>query len=423
MPRNVVLIVLDSVRRDLSSEEMDSLYGNADLNVKCRAASSWSVPAHGSILTGDLPHRHGVHVNNFDYTTIQETFLDHLEHRTVGVSANSYASSTFGFNEFFDKFIDVRPNRYFSNALDINECISSDNSLILEVLKNDKPFKSIANIGYLGLKHITQRLPMPALIDEGMKRQLKLLRQQISAEPYLIFANIMEAHRPMFQHIGLDRKYAPYRWTSRSIDKWDINTADDANVEYDTYLETYRNLYRGSLKYMDRHIDEFISDVVDLGKYDTTVIVTADHGEGLAFPKDNSIIDHTGIFTDSVLNVPLLIFNPPEELELEWISHLDLPELITKLANDEAPKISRDWAPSEVIGAMGVPDQNESWWDRTCRSLWNLERDYTWDSTLTNASPDIADRYFSTPIESYQTETNHEFDGAIETQLESLGYL
>jgi arylsulfatase A-like enzyme len=402
---------------------MDLLYNHADIDLRCRAASSWSVPAHGSLLTGKLPHKHGVHADCFDYTTIEDSFLKRLDHHTIGVSANSYASSTFGFDSHFDRFIDARPNRYFSDALDVNDWLSSDTDLWREVLGDDQPIRSIANVGYLGLKHLTQRLPMPALIDEGMKRQIRILKKQSSDEPFVMFANIMEAHRPMFQHIGLDRKYAPYRWTSRSVGKWEINTSEDPNTEYQSYLETYRDLYNGSLKYMDRYLDSFISGLSDLTDKETTVIVTADHGEGLAFPEDDGLIDHTGIFTDSVLDVPFLIFNPPEEFNPDFVSHLDIPEIVTRMAHGNTPNIDRDWAPSETIGAMGTPDRNKSWWDRTSRSLWKPGEKYTWNSESDTSPPEAADTYFDTPIELCGKETEHNFDQSTQAQLESLGYL
>lgn len=402
---------------------MHLLHKHADLDLRCRAASTWSVPAHGSLLTGYLPHKHGVHADCFDYTCIEDSFLQDLDHCTVGVSANSYASTTFGFDSHFDRFTDARPNRYFSDALDVNNWLSSGTSIWEEVLKNDQALKSIANVGYLGLKYLTQRLPMPALIDEGMKRQIKLLKQQSSEEPFVMFANIMEAHRPMFQHIRLDKKYAPYRWTSRSVGKWEINTSEDANTEYESYLETYRDLYTGSIKYMDRHINGFISDLSDLTNEETTVIVTADHGEGLAFPEDNGVIDHTGIFTDSILDVPFLVFNPPKNFRPEFISHLDVPEIIVRMAHDDTPNIDREWAPSETIGAMGTPEQNGSWWNRTCRCLWNPNQKHTWDSESDKSPPEIADAYFNTPIELYNSGTKHAFDKSTQLHLENLGYL
>lgn len=423
MPRNVVLLVLDCARRDFSSKMMRRLHERADLDIYCRAASTWSVPAHGSLITGQLPHKHGVNANNFDYTTIDNTFLDEVDHRTVGTSSNSYASSTFGFDTHFDYFMDVRPNRYFTSALDINDWLGSNESLLKNIFENDYPIQSIANVSYLGLKHLTQQLPMPALIDEGMRRQIKILQRESSNEPFIMFANIMEAHRPMYQHIGLDKKYAPYRWSSRSVGKWEINTSDNPNKKYESYLETYRNLYKGSLRYMDHYINEFISNLIDQTNQETTVIVTADHGEGLALPNDNGIIDHTGIFTDSVLEVPFLVFNPPQNLDVDFVSHLDVPKIIKEIARDQIPEITRNWAPSETIGAMGTPDQNKSWWNRTCRGLWNPDQVYRWDSETDELPPEIAEEYFDIPIELLNSASSYDFDDATQTQLENLGYL
>jgi len=423
MSRNVILIALDSVRRDLSVDEMSSLYSSADYNILCRAASSWSVPAHGSLLTGLLPSEHGVHANNINYKEMNNTFLDEVSSKTIGMSANSYASTTFGFDKYFDVFRDVRPNRYFDHALDVNEWLGSDIPLWKKIIENDESIRSIANVSYLGLKHLTQQLPMPGLIDEGMKRQLRLFQQYMTEEPFFIFANIMEAHRPMFQHIGLDKKYASYKWSSRSVDKWEINTCDQPNVEYRSYLNAYRDLYRGSLRYMDRQISELISDIQALTNRETTVIVTADHGEGLAYPRDDNIIDHVGIFNDSVLNVPFLIFNSPGEFDPEFISHLDLPQIIIAFSQGKTPDIDRDWAPSETIGSMGTPEENQSWWNRTSRALWRPTESYTWDSVSGTTPPDIAEKYFNKNINKYSGGSETDFDDATESQLESLGYL
>jgi len=423
MERNVVLLILDSVRRDLAEEEMTALHDSADISLMCRAASSWSVPSHASLLNGQLPHEHGVHVDNFDYTTLEDSFVKQLDHRSLGVSANGYASSTFGFDTHFDTFHDVRPNRYFADGMDVNQWLGSDERLWKAIASHDRHLRSLANVAYLGTKHVSQRLPFPALIDEGLRRQCKTIGDESDPEPFFLFANIMDAHRPMFQHIGLDTKVAPYRWTSRSVGKWDINTSSDPNTEFASYLETYRNLYRASLRYIDRHVDRLIAELEAQTERETTVIVTADHGEGLVLPGDNGIIDHTGIFTDSVLEVPFLVYNPPADFSPEFVSHLDVPEIVTQMASGTVPDIDREWAPSEVIGAMNTPDENAEWWDRTSRCLWNPDQTLVWDSVSDTTPPDESERYFGVPIDACRTESDHHFDTATRAQLENLGYL
>lgn len=114
MTRNVVLVVLDTVRKNTFDEYAPRLRRRSDLSFEqCRAASSWSVPSHASIFTGELPSEHGIHAESFDadfsFASVdpESTFLGRLPgHRTVGVSANAYVNSTFGFDALFDEFHD-----------------------------------------------------------------------------------------------------------------------------------------------------------------------------------------------------------------------------------------------------------------------------------------------------------------------------
>src|SRR6056297_3190608 len=104
-PNNVVLLCLDSVRKDFFDEYAPRLRERADLEFdQCRAASGWSVPSHASMMTGTLPHQHGIHVYNRDFSGLHrdETWLGELpRHRALGASANVYASDAFGFDGVF----------------------------------------------------------------------------------------------------------------------------------------------------------------------------------------------------------------------------------------------------------------------------------------------------------------------------------
>ncbi|WP_435159099.1 alkaline phosphatase family protein [Haladaptatus sp. DFWS20] len=61
-PRNVLLVCLDTVRADVFGEHANCLHRMADVSfTQCRAASSWTIPSHASMFTGQLPSVHGVH--------------------------------------------------------------------------------------------------------------------------------------------------------------------------------------------------------------------------------------------------------------------------------------------------------------------------------------------------------------------------
>lgn len=123
MTRNVVLIVLDAVRKDYFDRFAPRLQELTDVSFEqCRSASSCSTPSHGSILTGELPHETGVTYFDVQYDGIEasDTFLESLPaHRTFGVSANVWASRETGFGTYFDEFVEVSPYRRFQEGLDV----------------------------------------------------------------------------------------------------------------------------------------------------------------------------------------------------------------------------------------------------------------------------------------------------------------
>jgi len=95
--RNIVLLCLDTVRKDFFDEYAPRLVDRADIVYDgCRAASSWSAPSHASMFTGQLPSEHGVHAYQRDFSVIdrEDTFLGELpDYQALGASANVWAGS------------------------------------------------------------------------------------------------------------------------------------------------------------------------------------------------------------------------------------------------------------------------------------------------------------------------------------------
>jgi len=112
-----------------------------------------------------------------------------------------------------------------------------------------------------------------------------------------------------------------------------------------------------------------------------------------------------------------------EDFSPEFVSHLDIPEMAVRMAKGQVPEIDREWAPSEVVGAMGTPNKNAAWWDRTYRSFWSPDHTYRWNSLSGEAPPGLSTEYFNVPIDWFRVESEHNFDDATRTQRENLGYL
>ena len=473
MSDNVVLLVLDTVRKDYFDEYAPRLRALSDVSFEqCRAASSTSVPSHASIITGELPHQHGIHSFNPDYTglTRADTFLGGLpDHRTFGVSANTFAGSSFGFDGVFDEFTDVSWTRRFPDGMDVKEFAMTTEAsgvgfytdFLKTAIERDHTLKTTANAGLAQLDVLSSHLPFPRLLDDGAATALKTARRQVtdSAEPFFLFVNLMDAHTPHQHVLGYDRSLhdVPNSWSSiNDLDQWAItlNGADG----HETDVDRFRQLYAASIDYLDRKVAAFVEAVREGTDGETRFVVTADHGENLGYDADGGMFGHKSSLTEALLHVPLYVVNPPDgyaERERGYFSHLELGRLIAGLARGETPDVFAERVPAELIGTTNVPeisDRERAYWRRMIRCVYDGERKVTWDSlgetvayTLDHSKPcwqalssdgdapvsvpGWAGRFFTEEMGPYKRRFDSTADVYVDVdeftkdRLESLGYL
>ncbi|WP_049921424.1 sulfatase-like hydrolase/transferase [Halopiger djelfimassiliensis] len=473
MTRNVALILIDTVRKDYFDEYAPRLQAMSDISIdRCRAASSWSVPSHASMFTGDLPSEHDIHTHDrvFDLER-SDTFLAGVPHGAYGASSNVYASSTFGFDAIFDEYRDVAPHRIFPAGMDMEQFVQERETdetdgarrfleFFRTALAHDAPAKTLVNGVVFKLNATMRTAPVPKLIDDGARaigsQLVELARTR--PEPLFLFANFMDAHAPHQHVLGYDRSIhdAPYGWSSLEFETWD-RMADRNEVperEFRRDRRYHRQLYAAAIDYLDRTVTDTIERLRDETAGETTVVVTADHGENLGYDADDGLFDHTSSLTDGLVHVPLEIINPPEGMDApddgEYVTHLDLGELIVDIADEdrEASVPTREIAPAELIGCgLGVPDDvDDEYWDRMIRAVYRDDRKYEWDSMgntfvydVSGTShqklrsdgdgvPDWCRDEFDVPIEAYKDKARREseavdLDEATVSRLEDLGYV
>ncbi|WP_336360403.1 sulfatase-like hydrolase/transferase [Haladaptatus sp. ZSTT2] len=403
MSRNVVLCCLDTVRKDFFDRFATRLQDRADVTFEqCRAASCWSVPSHASMVTGDLPHEHGIHAKNprLDALSARETIRDDLpDHQFLGVSSNIYAGSAYGFDAIFDEFVDITRDHRYPDALDAPTFIAEETepglaryaAVLRACLAHPETGTSFANTVAAQLQHLSRNGPLskfPALFDDGARSACRAARSRIDGrdDPYFLFVNFMEGHEPHRDTLGYDRESydVPTGWSSRPLQTWD---AVEPSPEINRQLGWYRDLYGASIAYLDRVVDEFVSDVLAATDRETTVVITADHGENLALPEDDGHLGHITSLTEGVLHVPLLIINPPagyDAVESDYVSHLELRRLLAGLAHDETPDVTADRIPAEVLamtpGNDPLRETDPAYWTRRIRCVYDGETKYEWDS-------------------------------------------
>lgn len=467
MTRNIVLLCLDSVRKDFFTEYAPRLEDAADLTYEqCRAASCWSAPSHASMFTGVLPHRHEIHTYDpsFDSLERDDTFLGDLpDHRLLGVSSNVYASSNFGFDRLFDAFVDVAPHRRFPDGLDtekfLKECDAQGVRRWVEFLRtaaaSPHPGKSLANGGFVKLRQLASSLPVPLVFDGGAKANVRSVTRLVedAPEPFFLFANLMDAHGPFTPNVHYDRSLydAPRDWSSDDVDMWDVNNAD-ALDEFATDLERLRGLYGAAIDYLDRVVVGLIDEIRDRTDSETTFVLTSDHGENLGFESDDGLIGHSSSLSEGLLHVPLAVVNPPEGSTGHVdsnCSHLDLGRLLVGLADGTVPDVARSRVPSEVVGISQTArtPENYEYWDRMIRSVVREREKVVWDSlgdctsyTLDPSRPNRqehdrecdeppawASSSFDEPIADFKARATGSragnIDAGTESRLRDLGYL
>jgi arylsulfatase A-like enzyme len=409
--RNVVLVCLDTVRADVFAEQAPRLHALADtVFTECRAASGWSTPSHASMLTGRLPHDHGVHAHGADFCALDrsDTLLGDLPHRALGVSANVYAGSAFGFDRLFDEFVDVARDHRYPAGLDAatfvaereGTGVSSVTATLRAALSHDHPALSLANAGCLAVDAATRdRTGVPAVFDDGARTTLRESRRLVAEtdDPFLLFCNLMEAHEPHRDTVGYDReRYAasvPRGWSTRGLTPSDVLLAEGETPTRDRDLRRFRALYAASVDYLDRQVSAFVRELLATAP-ETTVVVTADHGENLADDAER-LFGHVGSLSEAVLHVPLLVVNapgdPPERVT-DRVSHLALRELLVGLARGTFPDVTTARPVAEVVGLTPGNDRlldTDPNWDRTVRVAYDGDVKYCWDSAGGRATYEV----------------------------------
>jgi len=462
MRRNVILIILDTVRKDYFDKFAERIQNESSTSFEqCRAAATWSTPSHASILTGQLLHQHGVHSGSqsFDSIDMNETFLHKLsDYEKVCLTDHGLLQPTYGFNKFFDQHRTTGWERIVNKA-DLEAGVEKYLIALKETLSSGDPYtvyKNVERALWNDLENLMFKLPVDGPPDQGAAELSRIAKKETgrSTEPFFFFMNFMDAHTRHRVHKHLDHSLhsAPDDWHSESHYVWESDEFDES------YMDHYRDLYGASIEYLDRIVVDLYNHVRNTTDNETTVVITADHGHNLGYSHDDNLLGHMGSVSESVLHIPLCIINPPDgfpEKVSEYISHLDIGELIVRIAEDESNVSDLTGSPivAEHEGLVGYrekrdefpgTDEEFEYWNRMMRVKYDDETKVVWDSLgnmheygldlhnpchqeLVEERPGRLDderEFFDVEMEEYRRQLNtRTVDDSIREDLESLGYL
>lgn len=306
---NILFIVVDTLRSDhlsaygysrQTSPMLDELAGSGVLFEHAYSTSSWTLPAHASMLTGRLPHEHGAELEPYDgrYRMLPEA-LSEYGYRSAAISANSsFFTRRAGFQAGFVRFDD------YSHTL---------RKMAERTLYGVKFFQLV-------WPRLRSDPPMPGRrdADEITSGALRWIGHK-QDRPFFAFVNYFDVHEPYCPPHPWRSKFSKVRNTGGQLLRI---VEGDQRKPTPKELQNEVDAYDGAIAYVDAAVARLLGELKARGLMENTlVIVTSDHGE--AFGEHGYYMHRQTLYREE-LHVPLL---------LSWPGHIPSGQRVTSLVS------------------------------------------------------------------------------------------
>lgn len=264
-PDNVVVVVIDTLRRDhlatygyerQTAPFLDRLAREGAV-FDGLSPTSWTKPATASLLTGLHPLRHQA-VGRLDsvpepVVTLAERLREE-GYRTLGISANGWISRFFGFDQGFDELAVVDDLWYAEE------------------------------------------------VNRRLQPRLDRLRP-----PFFLYVHYVDPHAPYEPRTAWDGGALsdPTPVAMEALDAFSIRQRPPE------LMTRVRDLYDGEIRGADRGLEELVRELERRGLMkNTLLVVTSDHGEEM---EDHGRMSHGLSLYEEVVRVPL-VFHAPHRI-------------------------------------------------------------------------------------------------------------
>lgn len=341
---NVILIVLDTLpagslslygyqRR--TSPQLEQLARRGVVFDNAMSTAPWTLPSHASMFTGRLPYELSASWTkplDKSYPTLAEELRDH-GYETAGFAGNLvYCSYEHGLNRGMVRYRDfpVTTGQTFIS------------STLGQVMSDKRWFQRLTRYhNDFNRKNA-----------ETISRQLlDWLGSRKGGRPFFGFLNYYDTHAPYLPPSQFETRFGPnqpngaafYSRAGLETNRWKLpRQAQDVE----------RNLYDGSIAYLDNQIGLLLGEMEKLGALNNTlIIVTADHGEQFG---EHGLYDHGNSLYLPLLHVPLLVVFPRHVPEGERIQQA----------------VSLRDIPATVVDLIGL-DQSTPFQGKSMARFWN----------------------------------------------------
>jgi arylsulfatase A-like enzyme len=264
---NVLLVTLDTTRPDHlgcyghgggTSPSLDAVAAESEVYEDALSTSSWTLPAHASLFTGQVPTRHQAYYDERGPLVLTQAIEGPFErYRVRGLRKDAVTLAQV-----------LRDHGYATGAVVAGPWMKP-------VFGLDRGFESY---DATGIREVNGR---PA--NEVTDGALAWIGER-GAEPFFLFLNYFDPHAPFDPPAGWRPELRPV-------------IGNDLVALYD--LE---------IRFMDEHVGRLLAALRARGLWDDLlVVVTADHGELLG---EHALWGHGLGLSQEELRVPLLIKYP-----------------------------------------------------------------------------------------------------------------
>jgi arylsulfatase A-like enzyme len=286
-PPNVILISIDSLRADHlgcygypkpTSPNIDALANESVMFTNAISTTTWTLPAHISMLTSLYPEVHQVindgnklsdkavvPLNKGGQGVVCAETMKEAGYLTAGFVSGPYLSSKFGYNQGFDLYDDYTIN-YSSN---------------------EESHRGITS--------------------PKIHQQVTKWLEQNYCSPLFLFIHYWDVHYDYTPPPPFDTMFDPdYTGTITGQDYEGNELINPQMPERD--LEHIIALYDGEIAFTDSYIGKLMTYLKELDIYENTmVILTSDHGDEFF---EHVCKGHRNNLFDETLKVPLIIKFP-----------------------------------------------------------------------------------------------------------------
>lgn len=332
---NVLLFSIDSLRADHvgaygyprpTTPVIDRLATEGVLFERAISSTSWTLPAHVSLLTGLPDSAHGVTSTRSKLPatafTLAEAF-DAQDYETVGFFSGPFLDPAFGFGQGFDRYVDCT---------------------------------SYGGLREAGRKHAHPASHLDRTNPTVLWNVLHEL-ERVGHRPFFFFVHMWDVHYDLIPPPPFDSMFDPdYR-----------GTFDGRNFRHNREFRPGMNprdfqhvlaLYDGEVRYTDETIGRILEFARGRGLLDDTlVIITADHGDEFL---DHDGKGHRNTLYQELIRIPLILWWP-RRIAPARISNVvrlyDVAPTILELAGLPIPPTMKGVSlASAVTGGHPVPE-------------------------------------------------------------------